>query len=852
MATLPLSKLKALEQFNNIEYVVEDVSLVYHPPVASSPAPAFSSGVSGQLQMLNIPALWNRGITGKGRLICSFDTGVEVDHPALAIKWRGHGTSLSTAWFSKVAPDSLPQDKVGHGTHTMGVMVGSTESDTIGVACDAQWITAGIIDQGRPLPSTISDILAAFQWVLNPDGDDNTTDDVPDVILNSWGIPRGLFTPCSETFWEVIDNVEAAGIVTVFAAGNEGPNPETIRDPGDRASTPLNSFAVGAVDNNKVVGDFSSRGPSSCDTSQIKPEVVAPGVMIRSSALNGQFGYMTGTSMAAPFIAGLVALIREYNPDATVEQIKYAIINSCEDLGAFGKDNQYGYGLPDASKILDFISPPGTAMFKVKDKFIAGDGKAFPGETFLLQVTLGNESANVEAVSGQLTALEPNLASVTSANTNFFFGLNGTTAYSLPQFEITLDSFVYHGDEIKFELILEDVSGSIVDTLSITLTAGVIPNGTIVNQTTSRIDFSISDFGQYGFAPGSIYNVGGNGLSLDGSPNVLYEAGIIVGRNSVQLSSSVRDSSGALSPSEFGVLEALAKDETNYGSISMFSVMRDNLAEVMIPLTISQRTTTYQTADDEGFIIFEYRLKNNTLDFLTSLHFGFFIDVDMAETGDYISQDISLNMLRQYSQDGKSVAIVGLENVSGFSVSRNRSGKTGFTRQEKFDLIKETNTDNLPTVPVDLMMNTQSGPFSMSPGDSIKIAFALVIGSDINDLYDNAVRAGQRYNMPTDIDDDPNDILPSEFSLHQNYPNPFNPSTRISFELAKRREILLEIYNSLGQKVKTLYSGTLSAGSHSFDWAATDEFGRRVASGVYFYKLRTDAQTASKKMMLLK
>ena len=117
--------------------------------------------------------------------------------------------------------------------------------------------------------------------------DANTTSDVPDVILNSWGVPRGLFIPCSQTFWEVIDNVEAAGIVTVFAAGNEGPNPQTMRDPADRAATPLNSFSVGAVDNNKVIGDFSSRGPSSCDTTQIKPEVVAPGVLVRSSSKDG-------------------------------------------------------------------------------------------------------------------------------------------------------------------------------------------------------------------------------------------------------------------------------------------------------------------------------------------------------------------------------------------------------------------------------------------------------------------------------------------------------------------------------------------------------------------------------------
>ena len=802
--------------------------------------------------MLNIPSLWSRGITGKGRLICSFDTGVEVGHPALDIKWRGHGTSLSTAWFSNVAPDSPPTDKVGHGTHTMGLMVGSDGADTIGVAFDAQWITAGVIDQGQPLPSTISDILAAFQWVLNPDGDVNTTSDVPDVILNSWGVPRGLFTPCSETFWEVIDNVEAAGIVTIFAAGNEGPNPLTMRDPADRAATPLNSFSVGAVDNNKVIGDFSSRGPSSCDTSQIKPEVVAPGVLVRSSSKDGGYGFMTGTSMAAPFIAGLVALIREYNPDATVEQIKQAIINSCQDLGAAGEDNAYGNGLPDASIILNFIPPPGLAVFEIKDKFVIEGTTPFPGETFHLQITLGNEAANVEEVTGTLSAVNGNQAEISMSSSKFYFGLNSSTAFSLPQFEISFDSALYHGQEVNFKLVLKDISGTISDTLSFSLTAGVAPLGRITEQTTDRIEFSVSDFGQYGFAPGSIYNVAGKGLSFDGAANVLYEAGIIVGRNSTQLSSSVRNSSGDFDLTDFGVLEPMTIDETFSDRLSISSVMRDNLSDVMIPLTIMQKTTTYQTVYDEGFIIFEYWLKNNTIDYLTSLRFGFFIDADISASGDFTEFDRQLQMMRQFSADGISIALVNLENVTGFHVSNNSSSKRGFTKQEKFELISLSNSDSLQTTAADFMMNTISGPYNMAPGVSIKIAFALAIGSNLNDLYDNVTRAVQRYSAPTDIDDDQYGGLPQEFSLNQNYPNPFNPSTTISFDLMQKSEVLLEIYNSLGQKVNTLYSGTIAAGSHSFDWNGTDQSGRRTASGVYFYKLTTDAQTASMKMMLLK
>ena len=263
-AQLTLSDIKILSNIQGVKAIVENGQLNFEAPIKNSPAPLSTSvTISNELSLMNVPALWNKGLKGKGSLICSFDTGVDGTHPALASKWRGNHTPLSTSWFSKVAPESLPIDATGHGTHTMGVMIGSMDADSFGVAPEAEWITAGVIDQGRNLSMTLSDIIEAFQWALNPDGDVNTTDDVPDVILNSWGIPKGLFFPCDDTFWEVIDNVEAAGIVTIFASGNEGPEPMTIRSPADRSTTPLNSFSVGAVNLNKEVADFSSRGPSS-------------------------------------------------------------------------------------------------------------------------------------------------------------------------------------------------------------------------------------------------------------------------------------------------------------------------------------------------------------------------------------------------------------------------------------------------------------------------------------------------------------------------------------------------------------------------------------------------------------
>jgi hypothetical protein len=103
---------------------------------------------------------------------------------------------------------------------------------------------------------------------------------------------------------------------------------------------------------------------------------------------------------------------------------------------------------------------------------------------------------------------------------------------------------------------------------------------------------------------------------------------------------------------------------------------------------------------------------------------------------------------------------------------------------------------------------------------------------------------------PTDVADKPE--LPGDFVLAQNFPNPFNPTTSIEFTLPSRQQVSLEVYNTLGQWVRTLVSDFKSAGRHSVTWNGTDDAGRAVSSGVYFYRLSTESFTTSRKMLLLK
>ncbi len=303
------------------------------------------------------------GITGRGVLVADLDTGVDGSHPALASRWRGLSADPSAAWHDLLAqpPTNFPSDNNSHGTHVMGTLCGreisGADTTTVGSAPDAEWIACNAINQGIGTPFD-NDVINAYQWFANPDGDSLTLDDVPDVVQNSWGVNSGFgYDECWDLWNATIVNLEALGCVVTFSAGNEGPTAQTTRSPAIHALSEVQMFSVGAAQ--VLAGDtppydiasFSSRGPSPCQGTAVKPEIAAPGVSVYSSIPGGGYSDgFSGTSMAGPHIAGVVALMREACPDCDAITIKEALLNTAidEGYGEVGNDNTFGYGFVDA------------------------------------------------------------------------------------------------------------------------------------------------------------------------------------------------------------------------------------------------------------------------------------------------------------------------------------------------------------------------------------------------------------------------------------------------------------------------------------------------------------------------
>jgi bacillopeptidase F len=350
-----------IAQFPEVEKILPNETRYLTMPVpdleVSSPSNVSlqleTENIEWNVERLNAPAVWEMGFNGTGTVVASIDTGVQWDHPALKDKYRGYNAETGEVehdynWFDATASELEPYDDQGHGTHVTGTMVGSERDGTnqIGVAPGSQWI--GVKAFGSDGTATDADLLAAAQWILAPTDENGNTriDLAPDIVNNSWGGGPGL----DEWYRDIVTEWRHADIFPVFAAGNVDSN--NRGGPGSIA-TPANypeSFAVGALDVGDDVANFSLRGPSPYD--EIKPDVTAPGQGIRSSIPGDEYIGNNGTSMAAPAVSGVIALLLQFNSNLTIDEIEAFLMDTAKPLTDDDypetPNNAYGYGLVDA------------------------------------------------------------------------------------------------------------------------------------------------------------------------------------------------------------------------------------------------------------------------------------------------------------------------------------------------------------------------------------------------------------------------------------------------------------------------------------------------------------------------
>lgn len=282
-------------------------------------------------------------LTGEGVRVGLIDTGTDGEHPALAGRVERFKDFVN-------GQNEKAYDDQGHGTHCAGTIAGSGK---IGIAPGASLVVAKAMNaQGG---GSLSGLLEAMQWMLDPDGDPST-DDQPALVSNSWGADADALGDSRELFRDVVKAWREAGIVPVFASGNSGPDTRAV--PGGYPE----SFAVGATDSGDASADFSTGGEIEFDGETfLKPDVSAPGVHIVSSLPGGKYRALNGTSMACPHVAGALALAFQAHPQTPVAEMEAAFIAGSVDLGDEGRDARFGEGRIDVMGALEALAGKGNA-----------------------------------------------------------------------------------------------------------------------------------------------------------------------------------------------------------------------------------------------------------------------------------------------------------------------------------------------------------------------------------------------------------------------------------------------------------------------------------------------------------
>lgn len=483
-----LGVIQALAQRPDIAQIFSNPYVRFDLPTPGNEGTAVQSlsSVEWNLQKVNVDKVWAAGYTGQGAVIGGQDTGYDWDHPALRNQykgWDGSAADHDYNWHDAIhtgggicGPDSTePCDDLGHGTHTMGIMVGDDGAGhQIGIAPGARWIGCRNMDQGVGSPTTYSE---CYQWFLAPTdlNDQNPQPDLaPDVINNSWSCPKDEGCDDPEVLLTVVDNVRAAGILTVHSAGNSGPDCGSIDTP---AAIYDSSFTVGNTNYLDFINPYSSRGPVMVDGSgRLKPDVSAPGTDIYSSWVGGGYIWLSGTSMAAPHVSGLAALLISQDPSIAghvfaIEQaieksavpVNLSVPQTCGGVSSQQiPNNTFGYGRIDAWGAIQ------ANLHKLTIRKTAFPEVIDPGEVITYTVTTTHTHASAPATNIVISDTLPVGTSLITATTPFTL-TGDTIQWSFPSFGVV--------DQQSVDLVVKasnDVTGTI-DNISYAASCDEVP-----------------------------------------------------------------------------------------------------------------------------------------------------------------------------------------------------------------------------------------------------------------------------------------------------------------------------------------------------------------------------------------
>ncbi|MBN2543557.1 S8 family peptidase [bacterium] len=835
---------------------------------------------------IGAPSVWS-SYNGSNVVVGVLDTGVNYYHNDLENNiwenadeipgngedddFNGYVDDYYGYNFADGDPDPLDDGTSYHGTHTSGTVAGDGTSGTnTGVAPGAKIMALKVLfSSGSGWPS---DVVEAMQY-----GVDNGAH----VFSLSIGFERGSYdtyedyTIVRDYFRGVFENVLTIGITAAVAAGNGADGgyhyyaPEDIIIPADSPAPwePPNghsaAMAVGNTNSSDNINYSSSFGPSEWNDDEysdypygvgggsglMKPDVSAPGTNIKSCWGGSETGYTTysGTSMSAPHLAGMIALMLDKNPTLTPEEIDSIIETTALDLGISGKDSLYGSGLIRAVPAI-LNTPELTIPFiyhQYHDVDPTGNNVFDVNETIDLIVTLDNLGYDATGVSVTLSESSPyiSLPDPTATFGSISSGSTGNNSTNPFRVHSAPDTPLGHLCEL-FMNISADGGYSNTDTFEISV--GTYPRD-YLDHNIGNLVFSVTNFGGYGYFDPTMPTPSGSGFDYNGY-NYLYSAGFLMGLNyNNVITHEYGQTSEWLPTSELVFTDPPEADE----------LITTSFIDPGTGIKITQRSYAWATED---FILIKYDLRNTSMTTVSNFYTALYADWDIHyassawyDQGSYSSTN---NWGYMYDTDSPPeapayVGLVGLSPLARGSMVENAvyvyptDGGMGWDDTVKYNFMDGTFSDNSGSPDDDWSMIIVSGPFTLPPAAHERIGYAIVAGDNLLDFQSNAGAARTRWSA-VNVEQQPVSI-PEKTRLFNCFPNPFNGITTISYYIEETGKVNFTFYDITGKTIETKTLTHGEPGKYSFVFNADE-----LPSGVYFYTMKTREKVITKSMILIK
>jgi subtilisin family serine protease len=801
---------------------------------------------------------------------------------------------------------------IGHGTHCAGIVsadgtFGNGTHDTMGVAPSARMLVCNalVYFNGDNSGETLLEqsVLLGFQFCIRPPRD---TLDGADVITTSLGVP-GSYNPRYANYRAMEQSIEAAGVAHCVAAGNEGPAVQTIRTPGNcpppwpnPANNPTDTassavITVGATDNGDNAASFTSIGPTVIwgntppyndyvyPPGLMDPDVCAPGVDITSTFWEGDSAYtqMSGTSMATPATAGCVALMLSKNPSLTPRMVD-SILECCavKDLGPSGKDVTYGAGRIDCSLAVAFTPFPGPRHDIALTRLLAPTAKIGPDTALtptVLMVNVGtyHETSipvhmTIDSLGNTVydtTVLVPSLDSVGTDTVRFpdwtpgpggnVYDLTVWHSYS-PDTDRTNDTLhsVVATRLHDMVSVSMNVSGRIQGNLPF-LPALTVHSGDYTEHSITcycRIDSSSARVydqsavidsvmaGSNGSASFPVWNVGPAGTTYDvtmfntfadqdPSDDTLRRTTEAIGQFRILIAYA----------DVYGTPDSLTKGLTALGdSVELYDAASSTPTLALLSPydgVISFSDNPYHDPVALGDTLAAYvDLGKPVVLGAFAVTTGFAMQGGIM-TGDYATM-VPGDMF--YGEDTLGWYDAAHPIMEGITTTADYyRTSTGWAAGA--DSVA-TWRDGRPYVATSANMHVVA--INNYPGyvNPLRLAGQWVL------VYHNALfwaaggSSGLEAKQPFSVNPD--------FALCQSRPNPFSDRTAIRYSVSHPLDVNLAVYDRSGRLVTTLVNGRQIAGWHNVVWNRTDDEGRRLASGVYFYRLNSGTYRTTRKLVI--